>query len=167
MSLSSIPHFTCVNHDFWPSFANCRRAKDSTIRTPADTASVFLGISTGALRHSNYILTTRLGTTLSLFFVVLVTKFPNLVQKKKSALPGDPCFKTAESLFFHPLTLKIRYETLNPHLPFTPVQLMRYIGWNMFRTVGICIFSAGQIVFCYRHYVLVQLYIFSLCTDGS
>ena len=119
MSLSSIPHFTCVNHNFWPSFANCRRAKDSTMGTPADTASVFLGISTGALRHSNYILTTRLGTTLSLFFVVLATKFPNLVQKKKSALPGDPCFKTAESLFFHPLTLKIRYETLNPHLPFS------------------------------------------------
>ena len=37
---------------------------------------------TDALRHSSYVLATRLGTTLSLLFFVLVT---NLVQKKKSA----------------------------------------------------------------------------------
>ena len=43
-------------------------------------------------------------------------------------LTCDPCFKTSESMFFHPLTLKIQYETLNPHLLFIPVQLMRYIS---------------------------------------
>ena len=55
------------------------------------TSSVLSRISTGALRHSNYVLAiyqARLGITLSLLFVVLATKFQNLVQKKKSARHG-------------------------------------------------------------------------------
>ena len=33
MSLSPTFHFVYANHDFWPSFANCRWAKNSTRRT--------------------------------------------------------------------------------------------------------------------------------------
>ena len=44
----------------------------------SDTSNVLSWISTGALRHSNYVLA---------FFIVLATKFQNLVQKKNP--PGE------------------------------------------------------------------------------